>query len=46
MGRAIVYLIDTNIIIYFLEGEQSVVSFLRTQRGKLAISAITWMETL
>ena len=40
------YLIDTNIIIYYLEGEQAVVSFLRTHRGKLAISSITWMETL
>ena len=40
------YLIDTNIIIYYLEGEQAAVSFLRTHRGKLAISSITWMETL
>jgi predicted nucleic acid-binding protein len=46
MERAIVYLIDTNIIIYYLEGEQAAVSFLRTHRGKLAISTITWMETL
>ena len=46
MGRAIVYLIDTNIIIYYLEGEQAAVSFLRAHRGKLAISPITWMETL
>ena len=46
MERALVYLIDTNIIIYYLEGEQAVVSFLRTHRGKLAISSITWMETL
>lgn len=46
MGRTIVYLIDTNIIIYYLQGEQAVVSFLRTHRGKLAISSITWMETL
>ena len=46
MERAIVYLIDTNIIIYYLEGEHSAVSFLRTHRGKLAISSITWMETL
>jgi predicted nucleic acid-binding protein len=46
MERAIVYLIDTNIIIYYLEGEQNAVSFLRTHRGKLAISSITWMETL
>ena len=46
MGRAIVYLIDTNIIIYYLEGEQAAVSFLSTNRGKLAISSITWMETL
>ena len=46
MGRAIVYLIDTNIIIYYLEGEQAVVSFLHTHRGKLSISPITWMETL
>ena len=46
MGRAIVYLIDTNIIIYYLEGEQDAVSFLRTHRGKLSISPITWMETL
>ena len=46
MERAIVYLIDTNIIIYYLEGEQAAVSFLRTHRGKLAISSITWMETL
>ena len=46
MGWAIVYLIDTNIIIYYLEGEQAAISFLRTQRGKLAISSITWMETL
>jgi len=41
-----VYLIDTNIIIYYLEGEQAAVSFLRSHRGKLAISPITWMETL
>jgi len=41
-----VYLIDTNIIIYYLEGEQAAISFLRTHRGKLAISSITWMETL
>ena len=40
------YLIDTNIIIYYLEGEQAAVSFLRAKRGKLAISSITWMETL
>lgn len=40
------YLIDTNIIIYYLEGEQAAVSFLRTHRGKLSISPITWMETL
>lgn len=46
MGRAVVYLIDTNIIIYYLEGEQAAVSFLRTHRGKLAISSVTWMETL
>ena len=46
MGRAIVYLIDTNIIIYYLEGEQAAISFLRTHRGRLAISSITWMETL
>ncbi len=46
MGWAVVYLIDTNIIIYYLEGEQAAVSFLRTHRGKLAISSITWMETL
>lgn len=47
MERAIVvYLIDTNIIIHYLEGEQAAVSFLRTYRGKLAISSITWMETL
>ena len=46
MERAIVYLIDTNIIIYYLEGEQAAVSFLRAKRGKLAISSITWMETL
>ena len=43
MGRAIVYLIDTNIIIYYLEGEQAAISFLRTHRGKLAISSITWI---
>ena len=46
MGRAIVYLIDTNIVIYYLEGEQAAVSFFRTHRGQLAISSITWMETL
>ncbi len=46
MGREIVYLIDTNIIIYYLEGVQAAISFLCTQRGKLAISSITWMETL
>ncbi len=40
------YLIDTNIIIYYLEGEHAAVSFLRINRGKLAISSITWMETL
>ncbi len=40
------YLIDTNIIIYYLAGEQEAVSFLRTHRGKLSISSITWMETL
>ena len=46
MGRPLVYLIDTNIIIYYLEGEQAAVSFLRTHRGQLALSSITWMETL
>lgn len=40
------YLIDTNIIIYYLEGEQAAVSFLSAHRGKLAISQITWVETL
>lgn len=40
------YLIDTNIVIYYLEGEQAAVSFFRTHRGQLAISSITWMETL
>lgn len=40
------YLIDTNIIIYYLEGEQAAVAFLRTHRGELSISSITWMETL
>ncbi|HIJ88215.1 MAG TPA: type II toxin-antitoxin system VapC family toxin [Desulfuromonadales bacterium] len=46
MEWPLVYLIDTNIIIYYLEGEHAAVSFLRTNRGKLAISFITWMETL
>lgn len=46
MGETIVYLIDTNIIIYYLEGEQAAVSFLQANRGKLYISSITWMETL
>ena len=46
MERSIVYLVDTNIIIYYLEGEQAAVAFLRTHRGNLAISSITWMETL
>jgi predicted nucleic acid-binding protein len=46
MGWAIVYLIDTNIIIYYFEGEQAAISFLCTHRGKLAISSITWMEAL
>jgi len=41
-----VYLIDTNIIIYYLEGVQAAVSFLGTHRGRLTISPITWMETL
>jgi len=41
-----VYLIDTNILIYYLEGEHVAVSLLRTHRDKLAISSITWMETL
>lgn len=40
------YLIDTNIIIYYLEGEQAAISFLSTHRGQLAISSITWMEVL
>ncbi|MDK9718789.1 MAG: type II toxin-antitoxin system VapC family toxin [Trichlorobacter sp.] len=40
------YLVDTNIIIYYLEGQSDVVSFFREHRGKLAISPITWMETL
>lgn len=40
------YLIDTNIIIYYLEGEHAAVSFLSENRGKMAISCITWMETL
>ena len=40
------YLIDTNILIYYLEGEHVAVSLLRTHRDKLAISSITWMETL
>jgi predicted nucleic acid-binding protein len=40
MGWSVVYLIDTNIIIYYLEGEQAAVSFLRSNRGNLAISAI------
>lgn len=46
MGPEIVYLIDTNIIIYYLEGEQAAISFLSTHRGQLAISSITWMEVL
>jgi len=41
-----VYLIDTNIVIYYLEGEQAAVSFFCTHRRQLAISSITWMETL
>ena len=40
------YLVDTNIIIYYLEGERAAVSFLSEIRGKMAISCITWMETL
>lgn len=40
------YLIDTNIIIYYLEGVQAAVSFLGTHRRRLTISPITWMETL
>jgi toxin FitB len=46
MGGAIVYLIDTNIVIYYLQGEHPAVSFLHKNRGELAISPITWMETL
>ena len=46
MGSTVVYLIDTNIVIYYLEGDHAAVSFLRTHRGKLAISPVTWMETL
>ena len=40
------YLVDTNIIIYYLEGEPAAVSFLHKNRENLAISSITWMETL
>jgi predicted nucleic acid-binding protein len=40
------YLIDTNIIIYYLAGQADVVAFLRNHRGSLAISPVTWMETL
>jgi len=46
MGQPVMYLIDTNIIIYYLQGEQAAVSFLHTHRRKLAISSVTWMETL
>jgi predicted nucleic acid-binding protein len=35
------YLINTNIIIYYLQGEQATVSFLHTHRRKLAISSVT-----
>jgi len=46
MERAIVFLVDTNILIYYLEGRQEAVDFLRRNRGNLAVSAIAWMEVL
>jgi hypothetical protein len=46
MERAIVFLVDTNILIYYLEGRQEAVDFLSRNRGSLAISSIAWMEVL
>lgn len=40
------FLVDTNIIIYYLEGSKEAVDFLSAKRAALAISSITWMEVL
>lgn len=39
-------LIDSNIIIYYLAGDEKAVAFIRKNQGKMAISIITVMEVL
>lgn len=39
-------LIDSNIIIYYLSGDEKAVEFIQKNQGKMAISTITVMEVL
>jgi hypothetical protein len=40
------YLIDTNIIIYYLNGDKQAISFIDTNLHQCAISTITYLEVL
>ncbi len=43
MGK---YLVDTNIIIYYLNGEETAIDWLQSHQKKLSISVITKIEVL
>lgn len=47
MGKLIVkYLIDSNIVIYHLKGEETATGFLDTNKSECAISLITYLEVM
>lgn len=46
MSGEIMQIIDTNIIIYYLDGEPKILNFLKNFQGQMAISMITVAEVL
>ena len=40
------YLVDSNIFIYYLNGDKNIFSFIETNKDKIAISIITFYEVL